>query len=228
MANLIDSASFSASVPSLHVDDAVRGATTGNPNEGVSNAPNLALANRTKYLKAVVDAIGLPVFGLIGKQYITWDYSALKLYVYGETISLDSGLGASFLANVIQVDAVIPSPGITILHQAFIKPYGYNKLTLTFLARSNINIGSARGVRTFVFPFSATVNLGYDEPVASNLIQGATLAADPYERSAELDLTSVPAGTPLILLHTVSLAPLSSFVLDFNLVVGQIRSSWGN
>ena len=54
--NINETPTYETAVPSLTTDDDVRGSVDpGDPNTGEANIPHLKLANRTKYLKGVVD-----------------------------------------------------------------------------------------------------------------------------------------------------------------------------
>lgn len=232
MANLSETVQWEANVPSIAETDAAEGATSGNPNFGIVNQPALKLANRTKYLKAVVDSIGVPVFVVNGKVYFNWINSAKKMYSQKDLYNADPSV-QSVNANcqTFQGDSVNYNPGFLILEQAFRMPYNFTKLTLTFLAKSNIDLGVSRGVETFIIPNDATADSPNFTLSNYNQVMGPTLAANPIIRTVIFDLSAYPAGTPLTLLQSLSLSGIGSVVgwtSDFNVDCGQLRSSWGN
>lgn len=102
MANLILSPSFDATVPSIGINDAVRGAEDGSPNNGIVNNPHIKLGNRTAYLKENLDLLRTDYNVQIAGQGIDNFYYAIV-----------SG-SAGFYKNVL-VPLWVPSlPGLSV------------------------------------------------------------------------------------------------------------------
>jgi hypothetical protein len=178
-----------------------------------------------KYFDSIISLVDKPVFMLPGKVFCNYDFGADTLVktIFGfEAVDGDTIFGNHFVSTL----SPNQNPGITLIRQPFRRPFEFTKLDLTFLARSSIDIGATRGVRTFVVKKQATADSTTWTLIASNIIEGATLFGAPTIRSIQLNLSSAAAGDELCLIQSISLPAIVAAAANFVIEAGQLYSGW--
>ena len=179
------------------------------------------------YFNSVISKLDTPVFMVPGKYTLNYTYSTKKLNTKFEGDNV--GVTLHVEDNSVQD---VSSPGHylmrTILRQSFIKPFEFNKLNLSFLAKSSINFNQVNGsgVRTQVFSKRVTADEKTWDIVDGEIIESTPLYSGLIVRSIQLDLTSIPAGDPLCLMHYLYIAHAEAWASDWSVEMGQLTSSW--
>lgn len=221
-----EASTFDSQVPSILTTTPVRGAVPStDPNTGETNAPLVALTNRTRWLYN--NGAGLPSFFLPGRYFVVWSDATKELTCSASGYKNEVGIyNTEFDGSYDKISAIRMNIGKTLLRKEFKRPYSYTKLNLSFLARSSISLGGSKEVRVLVLKSQAVADSDNWDIVDSVILAGAELYNAPTIRTIQLDLSSAAAGSDLCLLYCVSLPSLYSYGFDFKITLGQLISSW--
>lgn len=221
MANLSETTQWEANVPSIADTDAAEGAPSGSPNLGVVNQPALALANRTSYLKAVVDAIGTPSFQLPGLGYVSFNDANGLAYYYRQINSTLTG--ARNLDYQIKDTEAEGDPNFgCLIQQTFRRPKYYNNLSISLIqwASRTTDCGSLCFLVSKKQTGAGTPNI-----TAIAFAEMSTYGLTAGGWGAALNLSATAAGDELCFncfYQFPSLVGLTTFTANF----GHIQSTW--
>lgn len=179
-----------------------------------------------QYFEEQMEAAILPNFMVPG--------STLTIFTYATNVirhtyqGYETGPIFTIISDTGEIDTtkLDGNPGFLILRKSFRRPLLYTKLNLSFTAKSSINIGNTRGVKTLVLKERTPDQTIIWDVVDQEIIEGTSLYSGTAKRDIQLDLSSESAGANLCLVQSISLKDVAYAGGDFTLDCGQLKSSW--
>jgi hypothetical protein len=179
------------------------------------------------WLQTIMANMDQPVFMSPGHSYIYYEHIANKLSLIRQ--AYDAVNYNTQLVNTIldTSNTYCLNPGFIILEKSFRRPNDFSKLNLTYIAKSNLYLGSGRRIITAVLNPLTTVDNDNWDIVASHIDDENNLYTGGL-KSIQLNLGSTNAGDPLHFIQAVSFPSIGSLSSDFTVETGQLYSSWSN
>ncbi len=224
--NLNESATYDAAVPSLDIASDVRGApNSGTPNQGDGNAPHVALANRTKYLKAFVDYLQIQDF----EQQLVSSFNKVsgqfafqkELYYPPTTVDIIESQHGNLTSGLLYLR----------LPNAFVrKPSNYNKLNYSFVAHATNTIFDGTrvaltGIDGVYFHVTKWLTQKEQTSILYRSVVTSELATGGW-RTGQIDLTATPNGTFIHAVVFGKIGNIATFPDNTHLYMDKLKLFW--